>query len=118
MNYDMFDISKAKAVLHGTYHSGTACVVATDKNQNYNYSGSVLQFFDRCASADIPFYFSPSLVGEEFNVYASVPLIKHHSCCGRSPVFLYGDTEELIYTKLLFAYSVGLNAEEISELIN
>lgn len=118
MNYDMFDLSNVKAVLHGTYHSGTACVVATEKNQDYSCSSSILNFFDRCAAANIPFYFSPSLVGEEFNVYASVPLIEHHSYNGQSPVFLYGDTEELIYTKLLFAYSVGLNADEISELLN
>ncbi len=121
LNYDMFNLADVKAVLHGTYHSGTACVVKTEKEPNYSHSNSsILRFFDKCATADrpIPFYFSPSKVGEEVNVYASVPFIEHHITNNQKPVILYGQTDELIYVKLLFACSVDLEKEQIDLLLS
>ncbi|MBR5586463.1 MAG: asparaginase [Clostridia bacterium] len=116
MNYDMFNLSEVKAVLHGTYHSGTACTIKTDESPNYN-NCSVLYFFEKCAAANIPFYFSPSQTGEKTNVYASVPFIEHHSFNGQRPIFLYGDTDELLYAKLIFAYSAELSEKEIKDLL-
>ncbi len=109
LNYDLFNLENVKAVLHGTYHSGTACVVRNDKEITYDNS-SVLYFIDRCTELNIPFYYSPSLTGEGFNVYASVPYIENHIATDKKPIILYGDTDELVYVKLLVKYSLDIDA--------
>ena len=111
LNYEMLDPTKAKAVLHGTYHSGTACVEC-DEAQN-----SILSLFERCAKADIPFYYAPARTGEEATVYASVPLIERHEAYGQRIRFHYGMTEELLYTKLLLAYSLDWPQDKIDEFL-
>ena len=117
LNYDMFNPQNAKAVLHGTYHSGTACVVKTSENSDYNDTSSILYFFDKCAKSNIPFYYSPSQTGAEATVYASVPIIEAHRCNGQKIRFCYGQTDELMYAKLLIAYSLNFNESEIEELM-
>lgn len=104
MNYEHFDLTKVRAVLHGTYHSGTSCVVRTALCPDINES-SVLYFFDKCAKLNIPFYYSPSDVSDDNTVYASVPFIKEYSAHGQKINILYGDTNELAYAKLLIKYS-------------
>ena len=108
INYDSFNLSNFKAVLHGTYHSGTACVVKNKKDADYD-STSILYLIDKCAGLNIPFYYSPSLTGEGFNVYASVPYITNHITDGIKPTVLYGETEETVYAKLLVKYSFGID---------
>ncbi|MBR5190428.1 MAG: asparaginase [Clostridia bacterium] len=110
LNYNMYNLENVKAVLHSTYHSGTACV---EEEEN-----SILYFIDKCAEKGVPFYFSPAKKGGESNVYASVPLIENHIVNSRKPHFCYGDTEELTYCKLLYAYSMDLTQDEICELLN
>lgn len=117
LNYDMLNPLSAKAVLHGTYHSGTSCVVKTSENQDYNDTSSILYFFDKCAQNNIPFYYSPSKSGAEHTVYASVPFIEAHSCNGQKPRIYYGLTDELMYAKLLIAYSLGFSENEIDEFL-
>ncbi len=117
LNYNMYNLERVKAVLHSTYHSGTSCVEKTEKQNDYS-ENSVLYFIDKCAEKNIPFYYSPSKTGEESNVYASVPFIENHIVNGQKPHFCYGDTEELIYCKLLYAYSLGFSQEEICQLLN
>ncbi len=118
LNYDMFNPQNAKAVLHGTYHSGTACVVKTSEIQSHNdETNSILYFFDKCAQSNIPFYYSPSKTGAEHTVYASVPFIEKHSCNGQKVRIYYGQTDELTYAKLLIAYSLGFSENEIEELM-
>ena len=110
LNYNMYNLENVKAVLHSTYHSGTACV---EEKEN-----SILYFIDKCAEKGVPFYFSPAKKGGESNVYASVPFIENHIVNSRKPHFCYGDTEELTYCKLLYAYSMDLTQDEICELLN
>lgn len=116
LNYNMYNLGNAKAVLHSTYHSGTSCVVRTEKQENYN-ENSILYFIDKCAEKNIPFYYSPSKTGGETNVYASVPFIENHTVKGKKPYFCYGDTEEMMYCKLLYAYSMDLSQVEIEDLL-
>lgn len=111
LNYEMLDPAKAKAVLHGTYHSGTACVEC-DEAQN-----SILSFFERCAKANVPFYYAPAQTGQETTVYASVPLIERHQAYGQRIRFHYGMTEELLYAKLLLAYSLDQTEEQIEAFL-
>ena len=119
LNYDMLNPQKAKAVLHGTYHSGTACVVRTAANLDYILEpNSILYFFDKCAANNIPFYYSPSKVGEKDTVYASVPFIEKHTASNGQRVQIhYGQTDELMYVKLLIAYSLNFTQEQIDKFL-
>ncbi|MBR5773269.1 MAG: asparaginase [Clostridia bacterium] len=116
LNYDVFNLEGVRAVLHGTYHSGTSCVMRTSENPSYNKS-SILYFFEKCASKNIPFYYSPSQTGAEHTVYASVPFIEAHRYSEQKIRICYGQTDELMYAKLIIAYSVGLNESETDELL-
>lgn len=118
LNYKMFDLSKVKAVLHSTYHSGTACVVKTKDAPDYlSTNNSVLYLIDRCAEGNIPFYFSPSRKSSTQTVYDSVPFIENHVVNGQSARFYYGMTEELMYAKLVIAYSFGFSEAETEKLL-
>lgn len=118
LNYDMFNLKNVKAVLHGTYHSGTACVVKTCENQDVlSNKNSILHFIDECAKLNIPFYYSPSDVNSVKTVYASVPYIKNFESNSQKAKILYGDTEELLYAKLLLAYSLDMNDKQIDNLL-
>lgn len=118
LNYDMLNPQSAKAVLHGTYHSGTACVVKTSEIESHNdEANSILYFFDKCAQFNVPFYYSPSKTGAEHTVYASVPFIEKHSFNGQKVRIYYGQTDELMYAKLLIAYSLGFTEKQIEELM-
>lgn len=111
INYNIFDYSKYCAVLHGTYHSGTACAEKTLTNCKYG-TNSVLYMLDRCAEMNVDTYFSPSNLSGE--VYETTGIIANH----RKTTFLYGYTTELIYAKLLIAYSIFENKEQIKVFIN
>ena len=103
LNYSRISLEGVKAVLHTTYHSGTACVDGAEKVEISNHS--ILSLIDRCQKLTIPFYFAPAKTGEEQSVYATVPYIEHRNAYGEAPVFCYGDTAETLYAKLLIEYS-------------
>ena len=109
LNYSRFNFKGIRAVLHSTYHSGTACVIKTEKRETYT-NASILNLLDRCKKLGIDLYYSPSKVGEDADMYDSVPLIQNHN--NRQAKFFYGTTNELLYAKLLIAYSLGLSTEE------
>jgi L-asparaginase len=102
LNYEAVDYGRFSAVLHGTYHSGTACTEG-DKN-------SILRMLDLCkGKADV--YLSPSKA--EGEIYDTVRVIAEHG----DVEFLYGDTFELAYAKLLVAYSLFDNKEDIIKFV-
>lgn len=102
LNYEAVDYSRFSAVLHGTYHSGTAC---TGEGKN-----SILRMLELCrGKADV--YLSPSKA--EGEVYDTVRIIAENG----DIEFLYGDTFELTYAKLLVAYSLFDNKEDIIKFV-
>ncbi len=115
LNYDIFNLAGVRAVLHGTYHSGTACTEATGQNGDKT---SILYFFEKCAEQNIPFFYSPSLVEAGNAVYAGVPCIEHHIANNQKIKILYGETDELVYAKLIIAFSFGLTEEQLKQLLN
>ncbi len=92
INYDTYNYSSFKAVLHRTYHSGTACADGCDEN-------SVLYMIKRCSECGTDTYIAPSKTWGD--IYESVAVIKKSKT-----KFLYGCTFETAYAKLLIAYSV------------
>lgn len=103
LNYSRISLEGVKAVLHTTYHSGTACVDGAEKGEVSNHS--ILSLIDRCQKLKIPFYFAPAKTGEEQSVYASVPFIEHRNKYGAAPRFCWGETTETLYCKLLIKHS-------------
>ncbi len=94
LDYDFFDFSKVKAVLHGTYHSGTVCSETADKA---DYANSIIHLSEKCG--DIPLYVSPS----DFSggTYETV-----HTAAENAKIkFVNGFTDEMLYAKLLIAVS-------------
>ncbi|MBR2327351.1 MAG: asparaginase [Clostridia bacterium] len=102
IDYSAFELSRYRAVLHLSYHSGTAC--ADGKK-----SGSLLFLADHF---DGDIYFSPAK--RCGGIYESAHRIANENKIG----FLYGSTNELIYSKLVIAYSLFDRKEDIDNFLN
>ena len=103
LDYHAFDYTRFKAVLHGTYHSGTACTEQTQEAPGYG-TQSFLHLIDACSGRTDVFLSPAKKTGE---IYDSVGLIANHN---RGEVhFLYGCTNEMSYVKLLLAYALGVS---------
>jgi len=147
LNYDAFDYKQFKAVLHGTFHSGTACAEQTetacaagqteivcaadqteivcagqtDAEPEFSYGkNSILRMIDICASL--------SDAGKSVDIYYSpsklagevydtVRIIGEHKVNGKGVNFLYGYTNEMAYAKILLAYSVFDSADDRKRFI-
>lgn len=115
INYATFDYKPFKAVLHGTYHSGTACSQKSRYSNEYDQH-SVLYMIDKCSALNIDTYLSPSkLTGE---VYETTGIIANHISNDRKINLLYGITNEAAYAKLVIAYSLFETEEQIKEFMN
>lgn len=103
LNYAHLNLSGVKAILHGTYHSGTVCAEQTEDNPNYS-EHSILSLIDRCNGQKI--YIAPSKL--EGKIYDTVPIVANHKPENNPVRFVYGMTNEMLYAKLLIAYSLNL----------
>ena len=111
INYGVYDYSRFGAILHGTYHSGTACV--EDKTSQR----SILYMIDKCSAMGVDCFFAPSK--EHGEIYHTVSDIsKFTTENGKKIGFLYGMTIEAAYAKLLVAYSYFDDKEKIKEFIH
>ena len=110
LDYDSFNYSRFSAILHGTYHSGTACAEP--------YENSVLHLMDLCEkeNPDIDIYLSPSKNSGE--IYDTVRVIGSHKANQNKINFLYGCTNETAYAKLVLAYSIWKEKKDIEKFIN
>lgn len=118
LHYGRLSLSGVACVLHGTYHSGTACVRPlppeggkTDPHQDPH---SLLFLAEECKKAGAALYFSPALSPEEGETYDTVPQMQE--AAGKE-CLLYGFTEESAYARLLLAYAWGLSPKEKRALL-
>lgn len=111
INYNAYDYKKFSAVLHRTYHSGTACTEEKESER------SILYMIDKCSALGVDSFFAPS---KDFGViYETVSEIsKFEPKGGKKIGFLYGMTDEAAYAKLLIAYSYFDDKEKIKEFIH
>ncbi len=110
LDYNSFNYSKFSAILHGTYHSGTAC--------SEPYENSVLHLIDTSNkdNEDIDIYLSPSKNSGE--IYDTVRVIGSHEANKKKITFLYGCTNETAYAKLVLAYSIFKDKKNIENFIS
>ncbi len=100
MDYGAYNLNGVSAVLHGSYHSGTACAAGDG-------TASLCFLAKRCEEKGIPFYFGPAK--SEGSIYLSADTIAKS---GRVN-FLYGATHELYLAKLTLAVSLFEKNEDI-----
>ena len=99
MDYRHYNLDGVKAIIHGSYHSGTVCVERNFEADEYNYN-SLLWLADECDRKNIPIFVAPSKLNAE--QYSSVlDLVKNSSA------ELLDMTTESAYAKLLLAISCG-----------
>ncbi len=115
LNYGAYDYSQFKAVLHGSYHSGTACVERYKDKPSYS-NHSILYLIDKCAQAGVDVYITP--VKNEGDIYDTVPIMMHHRYAGKSIVALYGTTTEMAFAKLILIYSNESSQETIKKILS
>lgn len=109
LDYSAISFDRYRAVLHGTYHSGTASADRDTETGAFSRY-SVLHMLSLAKHAD--FYLSPAK--KEGEIYDSVREIYEN---GEKIRFLYGLTNEIAYAKLLLAYSVFGTPEEIKAFV-
>ena len=109
IRYDAYRVENFRAVLHGTYHSGTACV-----GDGYSHT-SICYLLDRCADAGTDLYLSPAWSQGE--LYDTVPVMLNHSRNGRRVIPLNGMTEETAYCKLLLWHSCEIIRERFPDFL-
>ena len=116
MDYSAYAYDKFDAVLHGAFHSGTACAETNVNCREYG-ENSILYMLDKCFSAGkvTEVYFSPSVLKSE--TYETVSMIGNHTVNGKKINFMYGCTYEMAYVKLLIAYSVFETEKERRQLL-
>jgi len=91
-NYSVFDFkNKPDAILHGLYHSGTACVTRESKKN------SIVDFANRCFEQKIDFYVAPC--DSQHPMYSTSKDMKEAGI-----VFLKDISCVAAYVKLLIAY--------------
>ena len=111
INYGVYDYSRFSAVLHGTYHSGTACV------EEGLSEHSILYMIEKCSAMGVDSFFAPSKdFGEIYETISEIS--KYEPKGGKKIGFLYGMTDEAAYAKLLIAYSYFDDKEKIKEFIH
>jgi len=104
LDYEQISLKKGiRAVVHGLYHSATACIGGTKEEQDAPYS--LLPFLTRCREAKIPVVVTPC-PGE--TAYASSVWMLE---AGAIPV--YGMTKEMVYVKTLLAGALGYPNEKL-----
>ncbi len=108
LNYDKIDFEGFEAILHGTYHSGTAC---TEDSSPY----SILNLITKCQKIPTDIYISPSK--NEGERYDTIRIMGDHEKEGNPITFLYGTTTETAYAKLLIAYSLFTKKEDIENFL-
>lgn len=109
LDYSVYQYDYYKAVLHGTYHSGTLNTNTGDSNVLERAETMV----ETCEKKGVQIYISPAKDKPEDGgeIYESIVNVRD------KVNFLYGMTSETAYTKLLIAYSCFSDTNQINEFL-
>ncbi len=109
LDYDSLNLEGVKAVVHGLYHSSTACAEAAREGEEYT-SYSVLHLLDRCREKGIPLYLQPC--DPDAYGYSSTGLLLKAGAKA-----LYGMIPEMAYVKTWLAVNLGLGGRLQEEFL-
>ena len=105
LDYRHFDLQGVDAVLHDTYHAGTACVTTEWGGQH-----SLLEFAVRCRQQGIKLYLAPVIQSSE--VYQTT-----RTLMAEGINVLWNQSLEVVYVKLLLAYGNFHEPEKIAQFL-
>ncbi len=111
IDYSTYDPShEIRAILHGSYHSATACVERSSDRDGYTRR-SALYLLDKCKKRGIDVFLSPlpEHMRASSGTYSTTAELINR---GMKPIFSL--TNECAYMKLALAYSLGYEGDEIS----
>ena len=103
LDYRHFTLDNVAAVLHGTYHSSTACVAPDE-------STSLLWFLRQAEQRHIPVFLSPC--NEKAYAYETTGEALRNGAIALSRM-----TPEMTYAKLLVGLSLGFSEEELKKFL-
>jgi len=109
LDYSRIDLSGIKAIVHGTYHSGTVCVERNSPDENYGKC-SVLHLADRCREANIPVYMAPCAL--DSGQYSSI-----YDAAQNGGIVPVNMTVESAYAKALLGVSLDYDEEKLKEFM-
>ena len=111
IDYSAYNPSEnIRAVLHGSYHSATACVERSNAAEGYTRR-SALYLLDLCKKRGIDVFLSPlpeHMRASSGTYSTTAELVKR----GMKPIFSM--TNECAYMKLALAYSLGFEEDEVA----
>lgn len=113
IDYSVYSLEGKKAVMHGLFHSSTACVDITNESDIIEHS-SVLHMINMCKEKGIGFYIAPfekELLADEV-MYSSTGIL-----LSKGAIPIVGMTKEVCYAKLLVACSVFTEQKKIEEFL-
>lgn len=109
LDYNSVSLDGVKAVVHGTYHSETACAEIKEAGEEYD-SFSTLSLIDRCNDKGIPFIIEPC--SENAFRYESTKHLLEKGAVG-----VFGMTSEAVFAKTLLGVSIGLKGKELTDFL-
>lgn len=109
LDYKKISLKGVKAIVHGTFHSGTVCVERNNNKETYS-SKSILYLADRCRKKKIPIYISPCVLNSE--QYSST-----FDAVENGKVIPLNMTFESAYAKALLGVSCGYTKEELNNFV-
>jgi len=108
MDYGFYSLDGVRAVLHGVYHSGTACV--NPYNDSDNASHSVLSLRSRCEERGIAFFVEPC--EDKAYKYETTGILL------RSGAYhVFDMTSEMTYAKLLLGCALGYEGDRLADFV-
>lgn len=110
LDYANVNLDGVQAVVHGLYHSATACAQIAAPGQEYD-SFSLLHLQARCSGAGIPLYLQPC--NSEAYGYSSTGIL-----LGAGAKALWGMIPEMAYVKTWLGVNLGFAGEELDEFLN
>ena len=109
LDYSRIDLAGIKAVVHGTYHSGTVCVERGKEDECYGVN-SILYLSDECKSLGIPIFMAPCVLDSD--QYSSVYDAVQNG--GIVPLCM---TIESAYTKAMLGVSCGYSGDDLKKFM-
>lgn len=106
LNYDNFNIYNCDAILHSCYHSGTSCTIGGIEN-------SVLNLIRSCYRENIDFFYGPIYGYNDKAIYNTT-----NAVIKAGANIIKNISEENAYVKLLLAYSMYNNLDEIKKYLD
>lgn len=109
IRYDRISLEGIRAVVHGTFHSGTVCVERNAPEESFS-SASILSLAERCERKRIPLFLAPCVLGCE--QYSST-----YDAVQSGHIVPLNMATETAYARIMTGISCGYTGEALIEFV-